>query len=381
METKPIICPKCATEIDLSVAMTSAIRADIAKEHNDTETKRWEGKFKSLEDKLKKQYGASEAHHQADIKLFQQQLDEQQRKVNEAQENELKLRAQSRKLEDRERELNLEVARKLDSEKAKISQDVRQQLDTEHALKLDEKTQQIESLRHALTDAKRKAEQGSQETQGEVLELSLEASLRQMFPQDDIESVSKGVRGADLMQTVRNSAMEACGTILWEVKNTKNWSAAWIQKLKDDQRAANAQISVLLSAVLPSEIKRFGQIEGVWVADIQAYGGAVSVLRQQLIEVEFVRAAHRGQQGKTELVYEYLIGDGFRSKVEAIVEAFDAMEQQLIRERRAMEKQWKEREQIIRRMTTNTVGMYGEIKGIVGSTLPEIQQLELDDGE
>ena len=332
-----------------------------------------------MENKLAKQHAENLQLQQTELSELQKQVSEQADKAKLAQENELKLRAQARKLEARQNELDLEVARKLDSERNKIGHELRQQLDVEHGIKLKEKEQQIESLRNSLSDAKRKAEQGSQETQGEALELSLEDALGKLFPQDIIKSVGKGVKGADVLQTVRNSAMQECGKILWEVKNTKSWSAAWIQKLKDDQRAANAQIPILLSAVLPADIKRFAQLEGVWVADIHAYEGVVSVLRQQLIEVEFVRQAHRGQQGKTELVYEYLIGDGFRNKVEAIVEAFDAMEQQLIRERRAMEKQWREREQIIRRMTTNTVGMYGEIKGIIGTSLPEIKQLELDD--
>ncbi len=379
MGQNKLSCPQCGTQIDLSEAMTASIREDITRQLEQSQQQAWQEKLSAAEHQLHEQHAQAMQQQQLEMQALQNQLNEQVNKVKLAQENELKLRERGRKLEARQNELDLEVARKLDDERNKISQELRQQLDTEHHIKLKEKQQQIESLRNSLNDAKRKAEQGSQETQGEALELSLEDALRQLFPQDDIQSVSKGVKGADVLQTVRNSALQECGKILWEVKNTKNWSPAWITKLKDDLRAANAQIPVLLSAVLPAEIKRFGQLDGVWVADMQAYAGVVTVLRQQLIEVEFVRAAHRGQQGKTELVYEYLVGDGFRSKVEAIVEAFDAMEQQLIRERRAMEKQWREREQIIRRMTTNTVGMYGEIKGIVGTTLPEIKQLELDE--
>ena len=379
MDKNKVSCPKCGTQIDLSEAMTASLRADITRQLEQTQQQAWQEKLTALENQLHEQHAQKQQAQQLEMQALQRQLNEQAAKAKLAQENELKLREQTRKLEMRQNELDLEVARKLDSERNKLSHELRQQLDAEHHIKLREKQQQIESLRNSLNDAKRKAEQGSQETQGEALEVSLEDALRQLFPQDDIQSVSKGVKGADVLQTVRNSALQECGKILWEVKNTKNWSPAWISKLKDDLRAANAQIPVLLSAVLPPEIKRFGQLEGVWVADMQAYTGVVTVLRQQLLEIEFVRAAHRGQQGKTELVYEYLVGDGFRSKVEAIVEAFDAMEQQLIRERRAMEKQWREREQIIRRMTTNTVGMYGEIKGIVGTTLPEIKQLEMDD--
>jgi hypothetical protein len=275
--------------------------------------------------------------------------------------------------------MDLEIARRLDEERSKMSAQLRQHAEADYALKLQEKEQQIQGLRDSLNDARRKSEQGSQESQGEALELSLENALRQAYPQDVLQAVAKGVKGGDVIQIVRNTAMQDCGSVLWELKNTKAWSPAWIQKLKDDMRAAKAQFAILVTVTMPPNMQRFGLLEGVWVCDLQCYKGLITALRQQLIETDFVKQASVGQQGKSELVYEYLMGDNFRNKIEAIVESFNAMEMQLIKERRSFEKQWKEREQLIHRMMTNTVGMYGELKGIVGHTLPEIKQLELED--
>ena len=241
-----------------------------------------------------------------------------------------------------------------------------------------EKEKQIKDLRKALDAAKRKSEQGSQENQGEVLELDIQARLEQLFPQDQIRPVPKGVRGADLIQEVRNAAQQACGNIVWETKNTKNWQQGWLDKLKDDQRTIGAEIAVLVSAALPEDIDGFGHLDGIWICGLRTWPALAAVLREQLLQVAFAHAASEGKQEKMDLLYRYLAGDQFRQKVQGIVEAFEALQSQLNRERRAMEKQWKEREKQIERVINNTVGMYGEMSGILGGSLPGIPSLELD---
>ncbi len=249
----------------------------------------------------------------------------------------------------------------------------------EQDLRLKEKEKQIADLRQALDDAKRRSELGSQELQGEVLELDIQAALERQFPQDRIEPVLKGARGADILQRVRNERLEDCGLICWETKNAKNWAPAWIDKLKQDQRAAGAAVAVLVSVALPDGIEGFGRIDGVWVAGLRAWPALGVALREQLIQVAYARAASAGKGEKMELLYQYLSGDEFRQRVEAIVEAFSAMQGQIQRERRAMEKQWAEREKQIQRVIGGTSAMYGALQGIVGGVLAVIPALELDD--
>ena len=79
-----------------------------------------------------------------------------------------------------------------------------------------------------------------------------------------------------------------------------------------------------------------------------------------------------------EFLYRYLSGDQFRRRIEAMVEAFATLQTGLNRERTAMERIWKEREKQIERVLANTAGMYGEVRGIVGSSLPGVPALELD---
>lgn len=188
----------------------------------------------------------------------------------------------------------------------------------------------------------------------------------------------RGIRGADLVQEVRNSQLQACGRIVWEVKNTKHWQAVWIEKLKEDQRAVGANLAVLVSVALPQDVHEFGRVDGVWVASLRAWPALAVALREQLVQVAFAHAASEGKHEKMELLYGYLAGEQFRQRVQGIVEAFTGMQQHLARERRAMEKLWKEREKQIDRVITNTVGMYGEMRGLIGASLPAIPALELD---
>ncbi len=366
-----ISCTRCGAVIPVSQAITAQIRAEL-------EASLEEERREQLKVAMARAQAESRAQFELEIRDLRAQVAEKAQQASDAQERELQLRKKARELEHRQREMDLELQRRLDEEKRTLEEHIRRSVSDEHGLKLREKEKQIEDLRKSLEDARRKSEQGSQETQGEVMEIDIESVLAAEFPQDEFRPVAKGTRGADIVHDVRNGALKSCGTIIWEVKNTRRWGQGWLDKLKDDQRAANANLAILVSAALPDGVKNFASIDGVWVADRQSYLGVAHALREQLIQVAFARGASIGKNAKMDALYQYLSGDEFRQKVEAIVETFSAMGAQLQRERRAMEKIWKEREKQIQRITLNTVGMYGDMRGIIGASLPEIEALELD---
>ena len=223
----------------------------------------------------------------------------------------------------------------------------------------------------------RRVEQGSQQLQGEVQELELETLLRAKFPRDTIEPVPKGEFGGDTLHRIIGPLGQLCGTILWESKRTKNWSDGWLVKLRDDQRAAKAEIAVIVSQVLPKGVESFGLIDGVWVTHSRFMISVAAALRHSLIEVASARLALEGQQTKTEMVYQYLTGPRFRHRVEAIVESFSSMQEDLDKEKKAITKQWAKREEQIERVMGATVGMYGDLQAIAGKSLQEIEGLEL----
>ncbi|MFO8101731.1 MAG: DUF2130 domain-containing protein [Dehalococcoidia bacterium] len=381
MAEEIIKCPNCGFEIPISEALTRQIRNQLKSESEAeviAEKQRLNEVFKEEKNKL-----LAEAEKKAGEKLgvelsdLKNQLDEKNKKIDEAQKMELELRKQQRELEESKKALELEVARKLDAEREKIKQEALAQAAEENRFKFAELEKQNRDLQKSLEEAQRKASQGSMQLQGEVLELDLEEILKSTFPFDEIKEVPKGIRGADVIHTVYDSSHAPSGVILWEAKRTKNWSDAWLQKLKDDQREIGADIAVIVSEVMPKGVNKFGLVEGVWVTKFSLAMAVGTALRQQLMEVAFARQGAVGKGEKMDMLYEYLSGSEFRQRIEAIVETFSGMQMQLEKEKRAMAKIWKEREKQIQRITTNTSQMYGAMRGIIGASLPEVELLEL----
>jgi hypothetical protein len=338
-------------------------------------TRRTQTKVRDLEARAK---ADAEQALEARLKDLSEAVTRKDQDLQQFRELELGLRKKQRELEAAVLDADLKVQRTLAEERSKIREDAEARTQESHRLKDLEKDKLIQDLKSALDDMKRKADQGSMETQGEVLELDFEERLRRMFHLDDIQPVPRGIRGADLVQMVRNPVGADCGSIIWETKNTKAWSPGWISKLKDDMAETRASLAILVTVALPEGIARFGQVDGVWVSDPLSALPLAAALRQQLLQLERERQASTGKSVKMEMLYAYLAGNEFKGRVEGIVEAFTSLQDQLQRERRAMEKNWKEREKQIERVIKNTVGLYGDMQGIIGGQIPIIEALELE---
>jgi hypothetical protein len=298
-------------------------------------------------------------------------------KLAEAQQAQAELIRKQRELDDARRELELTVEKRVQDGLVEVRSLARKEAEDGMRLKVSEKDQQIASMQQKIEELKQKAEQGSQQLQGEVQELELEQLLRGKFPFDLIEPVPKGEFGGDALHRVNSPAGVACGSILWESKRTRNWSDGWLPKLRDDQRRAKAEVCVLVSQVLPKGVETFDLADGVWVTSPRAAIPVAIMLRQGLLEVSQTRALSQGQQTKAEMVYQYLTGPRFKQRVEAIVEAFSTMQDDLDKERKVITKQWAKRQEQIERVMGATVGMYGDLQGIAGKSLQEIDGLEL----
>jgi hypothetical protein len=297
---------------------------------------------------------------------LQEVLAQRNAKLEEAQKAHADLIRKQRELDDAKREIDLTVEKRVQASLAEVRHKAKNEAEGELKLRVTEKELQIASMQRQIEDLKRKAEQGSQQLQGEALELELEAILQLNFATDHIEPVGKGECGGDVLQQVFNATGQACGAILWESKRTKNWSNGWLAKLREDQRAANAEIAVLVSRVLPNDIDAFGHIDGVWVTEPRFAVALAIALRQTLTEVANTRQLRDGQATKMELVYQYLTSPKFRHRVEAIVEKIADMEKDLALEKRAMKRIWAKREAQIQVVIESTVGIYGDLQGIAG---------------
>ncbi len=402
-----ILCPQCETEIALNDAVTRSLRDQFNKEFASkaqaleekvatrerqllTQREEMEKRQQTLEAEVaqKIEVGrrklAEEAQQQArasvglEVQAMTAKLAEREKKLEEAQRNELALRQKAEAVEERARNLDLELARKLDIERAKVQEEARRQAAEDQQLRLADKEKLINDLKNQIESLKQKAEQGSQQSQGEVLELQLEETIRQAFPLDVLRPVPQGTRGADLVQEVHGPLGQTCGTIIWESKRTKNWSPGWLAKLKDDQRALGADIAILVTQALPDGFTYSGFLEGVWICDFRYALALATALRSGLLRAAAVQRAESGKGEKMEVLYQFLTSQQFRHQIEAVVEAFVEMKKDLDSERRAMEKLWKKRDQQLVRVLNGTSGLYGSLQGIVGSAaLPEIRVLEL----
>ncbi len=412
MAEPTVVCPQCKTEIKLTESLAAPLLESIRRDYEqrlvqkDNDVAKREAalteRAQSLEkakatldqqvaQKLQLERSRISAEEAQKAKLavgndlnqktkeidnLQEILKQNNTKLAEAQKAQAELIRKQRELDDAKRELDLTIEKRVQADLGAERDKAKKEAEDELKLKVMEKDQTITAMQRQIEELKRRAEQGSQQLQGEVQELELEALLTAKFPRDTIQPVPKGEFGGDVLHRVMGPLNQICGTILWESKRTKNWSDGWLPKLREDQRAAKAEIAVIISQVLPKEVETFGFIDGVWIADPKVALPVALSLRQTLIEVATARQASEGQQTKMEMVYGYLTGPRFRQRVQAIVEAFSSMKEDLDREKKAITRQWAKREEQIDRVMQATVGMYGDLQGIAGKTLQEIEGLE-----
>ena len=409
MADQKIKCPKCGAEIPLTDALTSqvegALRSEFeakskeqAKElakQKDTllkEMKRLAEKQRLVDELVEerareasKKISARErekffAEQAEATKALEQELEEKSRKVSELQKHEVELRKQKRELDQKQQELELENQRKLDREIKKIEEEAKRKAAEDNMLKVREKDDLIKSMQDQIESLKRRSEVGSQEAQGEALEGELQDVLQGAFPFDKFTEVKKGARGADILQVIRNHTGKECGSILWESKNTKEFKRPWVEKLKNDQREAGAQVAVIMSMALPKEIDNFGLYDDVWVTDYRSAVGLAMALRQGVLNIKRAEIVIANKDGLKDVVYNYITSQEFSMHIKAIVSTYSKMQEDLETERRSMRRIWKKRETQNQKIIDNTTDIYATIEGLIGDQkiLGEVRPLSLD---
>jgi hypothetical protein len=319
------------------------------------------------------------AQFQTQLQDLRLRASEAEERSRDAQEAELRVRSEKRALETQKQALEVDVARRVDAELGRARDEATQAADEQHRLKDAERDRKLQDVLRLNDELRRKVQQGSQQAQGEVLEEALEESLKAQFPLDLFESVPKGVGGGDVVQRVYTRSGQYCGGIVWESKNTKNWSDAWIQKLLDDQRNVKADVAVIVSAATPKEIRGCGDRDGVWITEPRIALGLAMALRTALIQVAVTKRAVASKNESVEVLFAYLTGPEFRQRIEAIGRTFSEMQADLEEEKRVSARRWAKREKHIARVIENTSSMYGDLHGLLGSAMPSAASLEEHD--
>jgi hypothetical protein len=412
-----IKCPNCQTEIDINevlyhqlenkyknehLAQTKKLEAEIEAKRKEYKThldslKAKEEEFKEqkekFEEEIKKatqiQLKAERVKLQENLRkeildeqsesiaLLQKQLEEKSNQVKELNNAKAQIGQLQREKEEMESSIMAKAEISL-NEKLKLEKEkIQKATDEQNELKLRQKDEQLRQLQEQLQIAQRKAEQGSMQLQGEVQELAIEEWLKEKFPLDAIDEVKKGARGADCMQIVHTRESQNCGKIYYESKRTKDFQKSWIEKFKADMREKGADIGVLVTDVMHSDMQRMGLYEGIWICSFEEFKGLSAVLREQIIKIHHAMKSQENKTDKMSLLYGFLTSNEFKMQIEAIVEAFTTMQSDLDSEKRSMQRIWKQREKQIEKVLDNTINMYGSIRGIAGNAIGNIKALEL----
>ena len=405
-----IKCPNCGTSIDVQDILSHQLEDEIKQKYQAQiaeEKKKYDSEFESL-NKAKEDF---EQKRKQENELFQERLDRKVKEEKVLLEEKLKSKLKEEQTEqfdalqeelneksEQIKELNRTKAEieKLKREKGELKEEaeaaaqkrLNETLQTErekikkteeerNELRFKELQKQLEDQKNLTEEMKRKQEQGSMQLQGEVQELAIEEWLAAQFPLDTIEEIKKGARGGDCLQTVNTRAHQNCGTIYYESKRTKDFQPSWIEKFKADIRDKDANIGVLVTEVMPSDMDRMGMKDGIWICNYEEFKGLCAVLRESLIQISLAIGSQENKGDKMEMLYEYLTSNTFRLQIEAIVDGFSQMKIDLDSEKRSMQRIWKQREKQIEKVMINTVEMHGSIKGIAGNAILSVKALEL----
>lgn len=403
-----IKCPNCAHKFDVEEALSGKLEAQFKAEY-ERKVSEQAAKFNAERQAFAKETEAFEQKKEKENELFQERLakhiekekeviqkstqeffeqqlealtEENEKKKTENRElkaAEISLLKRENELKEKAEEMQLYLDKKMLEQQTVLEEKGRAKEREVHMLKEKEYQKKLDDQKKLIDEMKRKAEQGSMQMQGEIQELALEDLLTTSYPFDDIAEVGKGTRGADCVQTVRNAMQQACGKIVYESKRTKNFAGDWIDKLKQDQITAKADIAVLVTETMPSDMERFGEKDGVWICGFHEVKSLSFVLREMILKTHSVKSSQENKGDKMELLYSYLTSNEFVQNIQRIVENYDGMINQLNSEKKAMLKIWAQREKSIWVVQENISSLFGSIKGIAGNALSTSNVLELPD--
>ena len=401
--SQSITCPHCNETYDLSEVLTKDIEKHLKeglqkelyqkqekfekmvsefedkKRHaNELFKKRLEGELEKREPGLRKE---AEKEQEEKIKAIQKKLEEEQQRRKELQKIEVEKMELEKKLKDKDEEVELEMRKqaiKIEEElKEKLSKDILSREREKSELEIQKLQKQLNDQKKLTEESQRKLEQGSMQTQGEILELALEQLLRESFPYDEVNEIGKGRKGADCILVVKNQMGKIAGRIVFESKRTKEFKKEWIHKLKEDTLSDQGDIGVLVTQTLPRDQTMFDYLDGVWICQFNEVVSLVKSIREGILRVAIAKSSQENKGEKKEMLYNYFTGNEFRQQVETINSAYLSLKSGIDRERMQMEKIWKEREKQIDKVLLNSNHLIGSIEGITGHNVdstPEIEQ-------
>jgi hypothetical protein len=401
-----ITCPNCSFNFDVEEVLSSKIKEKLIQDFK-SEKERWiedinrskkalEEQQKSFEEKKKRENEIfkqkleealesrkgelrknMDEEYLGKINLQKEELERKTKQLNALKDKEIELERMRMKMEEQEKEIELRLFKKMQEEMQTKEETIRKRMEEAMHLKLLEKEKMLEQQKKLIEEMKRKSEQGSMQLQGEVQELAIEDYLASQFPLDEIEEIRKGQRGGDCIQVVHTRKKRNCGRIYYESKRTKEFQNSWIEKFKNDIRDKGADLAVLVTQAYPKDFERMGQLNGIWICSFEEFKSLCYVLRDSIIRLDMLKSSQENKGDKMHMLYDYLTSNEFKMQVEGIVEGFTQMQNDLQKEKNAMQRIWNQREKQIQKVLLNTSSLYGSIQGLAGNSIGKIDSLEM----
>lgn len=372
-----IKCPKCGEQIEISQALSEQVKEEILEKINSDHQKEIENiklKTKSeVEEKVKKD-------QEIVVKNLENEAKEEKERNSKLIKNLEELSTEIRSLRRKDGERELEFKKQIFEKEEEIRKEAEKEANEKNAILSKEKDKKLNDALEQIEEMKRKMQQGSQQLQGEILEIEIEDLLRNHFQADLIEEIKKGQKGADIKYTVLSPNKNKCGTILIETKNYQtNWNNQWIPKLKQDQRDASADVAVLISNTFPINIESdIDLVNGVWICKPKLVIPLITSLRDKIYSVARQKAVNEHRTEKAGQIYDYITSTEFKHNIESLIEVYQEMYDQIAKEKRAFESQWKSREKQIEKLFSSTASVCGSMQGIAGqSSLPSFKGLDM----
>ncbi len=375
-------------KVEAEKKMLEASQAEFEerkKKTNEIFAERLQAEKIKMETEIQEKLGKSIAlDFENQLKLLQENNNKNEEKLRESKKKELEILQLQKQLLDKEADLDLVLQQKLLAERQSLTEQIKKQesdksavKETEYQMKMKELEKQLDDQKKLADEMRRKQEQGSMQLQGEAQELLLESILREKFPFDLVEEVGKGVEGADCIQVVRNASGKVCGKIIYESKRAKNWSNAWVDKLKNDMRTKGADMAILVTQTFPKDMDRFGAKDGIWVCSYSEVGSVATILRHSVLCVSDAKFSQENKGEKQQMLFDYMSSNEFRQKWDAIVETYLVMQKQLSEEKVRAHKNWTQRERQMDVILKNSVGFIEDVNVIGGLDLSD-NKLALD---
>lgn len=409
-----IKCPNCGTSIDVQDILSHQLEDEIKqkyqaqlaeekkkfekeqdalhqekiefekkkKQENELFQERLEKQLKDEKKQLEEKLRLKLAEEQSEqITAYQKELQEKSDQIKELNRTKAEIEKLKREKEELKEAVEAEAQRKINEQISVEKEKIRKSEEERNELRFKELQKQLEDQKKLTEEMNRKQEQGSMQMQGEVQELAIEEWLANNFPLDSIQEIKKGARGGDCIQVVNTRSKQNCGSIYYESKRTKDFQPSWIEKFKNDIRDQGANIGVLVTDAMPSDMDRLGMKDGIWICSYEEFKGLCFVLRESIIQISNAVSTQENKGDKMSMLYDFLTSNEFRLQIEAIVEGFTQMQSDLETEKRSIMGHWKKREKQIQKVLLNTNYMYSSIRGIAGNAIQPVQALELPEAD